>query len=145
MINAQNEKTTIMIAPADATTNTALTANLDTSGADYATLTISYSAEQNTNAVNCTLSVLESDDTVVTNFATIVADSTQDFATAHALVYHIDCKYRKRYLRISNKTGTTATNDKMTVVAIGRTGRLATTPANTSAMVGSTADVVTIV
>jgi hypothetical protein len=95
------------------TNNATMSASIDTNGADYATITINLSSEANTNAVGPTISLLESDDTVVTNHATITADITGDAVAAKPIVYGIDLRGRKRYLRLTVSTAT-ATNDNLT-------------------------------
>ena len=126
-----------------AMTNTATqTANLDCKGSGHASIRVLLSAELNTNAVGPTISLLESDDTVVTNFATIVADRTaEDITAAKEIRYEVDRKGRKRYLRLSVTTAT-ATNDNVTVGAVGTLTRNQNDPDSTTAM-GD--DVVTIV
>ncbi len=66
----------LIIAPQAMTNSATVTANLDTKGANYATIRVCLASEINTNAVGPTLSLKHSDDTVVTNFATVVADQT---------------------------------------------------------------------
>ena len=65
----------VLVAPQAMTNSATVTANLDTLGASYATIRIALASEINTNAIGPTLSLLSSDDTVVTNFATVVADN----------------------------------------------------------------------
>lgn len=134
-----------LVAPTTMTNTATTTANFDTMGADYATIIFNFGAELNTNAVGPTLSIQSSDDTVVTNFATIVANRTaEDLTSAKGVVYHVDMKARKRYLRLSVTTAT-ATNDNVTFSAYGVLSRMAAMPASTTAMVGSTNDVVVVV
>lgn len=110
------------------TNNATQTANLDTRGADWATIRIAFKAEVNTNAVGPTISLLESNDTVVTNFATIVADRTNEDCTAARNVrYDVDLRGRKRYLRLA-VTAPTATNDHTVVSAIATLSRKEKTP-----------------
>lgn len=123
MINQQLGKDSIVISPAAMTNSATTTANFDTLGANYATLRIAFAIEKNTNGVGPTISVLESDDTVVTNFATIVADrSAETLVAAKALTYHVDLRGRKRYLRLSVTTATT-TNDDVTLGCVGTLSR----------------------
>ena len=141
MIHSQNGKDTVLLAPQAMTNSATVTANLDCKGADYATIRINFAAELNTNAVGPTISVLESDDTVVTNFATIVANRTaEDLTSAKEVRYEVDMRARKRYLRLSVSTAT-ATNDDITVGSIATLTRNASDPASTSDM----ADVVVTV
>ena len=73
-------------------------------------------AEVNTNATNVVLSLSESDDTVVSNFATFNASSnrTVDNTTATIATTHVDLEGRKRYLRMS-ATPDTTTNGAVTI------------------------------
>ena len=114
-------------------TNTATTtANFDTIGGDHADILIGFAAELNTNAVGPTISILSSDDTVVTNFATITADRTAEDLESERLVrYSIDTKTSKRFLRVSITTAT-ATNDNVSFAIIGVLSRLEQMPANTT-------------
>lgn len=114
---------TLLIAPQAMTNSATVTANLDCDRGDYAVIRIALASEINTNAVGPTLSLLTSDDTVVTNFATITADrSAEDITAAKELKYAVDLRGQKRYLRLSVTTGTT-TNDNVTVSAIATVGR----------------------
>ena len=137
MLHAQDIRDVLVLAPQAMTNSATATANLDrmdSSGrmADYATITIGLASEINTNAVGPLLSVLDSDTTDSTNFATITADRTAEaIVTAKIVEYHIDCRARKRYLRLSVSTDTT-TNDNVTVCAVGKLSRLRTSPASTS-------------
>lgn len=142
MIHSQRGQDKLLLAPQAMTNSATVTANFDTldpgqGRAGYATIRIGFASEINTNAVGPTISVLESDDTEVTNFATIVADqSTIAFVAATELRYEIDLRGRKRYLRLSVSTDTT-TNDNVTVSAIGTLTRLGGTqgsPASTTEM-----------
>lgn len=127
------------------TNSATTTANLDCMGAEWATILIPFAIELNTNGVGPTISLQESDDTVVTNFATIVANRTaEDLAVKKLVKYEVDLRARKRYLRLSVTTAT-ATNDNVTFVAVGTLSRLAAAPASTSDMVASTNDVVVLV
>ena len=90
---------------------TARTANLDCQDAEYATIVCLVSAEANTDSTNVVASLLESDDTVATNFATFDSDHerTIDNTAAAIGVFHVDLRGRKRYLRISLTPDTTTT------------------------------------
>ena len=146
MKHALNRQVTMMLAPASQTNSATRTANLDTINADYATILIPLASAINTNAVGPTIQLSESDDTVVTNFATWSSSGTltaTSIAAAKNVTFHIDCKARKRYVRLSLSTAT-ATNDNVTAAAIAETGLLATLPASTSGMAASTNDVVVV-
>ena len=141
---ANTKKTQLLINPVAMTNSATQTANLDTRGADFATIVLSFKAEVNTNAVGPTLSLLESDDTVVTNFATVVANRTnEDLASAKLVRYDVDTRGRKRYLRLSVTTAT-ATNDDVTVTAMGILDRREDEANSTSDLVASGSVVVTV-
>ena len=146
MIHEQATRGTLLLAPQTMTNSATVTANFDTIDAtygagNYATIRIHLASEINTNAVGPTISVLESDDTVATNFATITADrDTEAFVTAKSVVYFVDLRGRKRYLRLSVSTDTT-TNDNVTVAAEGILSRNVQAPTSTTGV----ADAVVIV
>ena len=122
----------IVMEPTLMTNTVTTTANLDCLGAAYATLRVALKSEINTNAVGPTLSLLESDTTDSTNFATITADRTAEtIVAAKAVTYGVDMRGRKRYLRLSVTTAT-ATNDNVTVSAIGTLSRQDVNPAGTT-------------
>jgi hypothetical protein len=123
---------TLMIAPVAMTNTATQTANLDTSGAGYCTIRVCLASAINTNAVGPTLSLKQSDDTVVTNFATVVADLTAvSIAAKREVLYGVDLRGKKRYLRISCTTAT-ATNDNVTVAVVGTLSKLENGPNGTS-------------
>ncbi len=135
MMSLQNSTASVLIT-GDMTNSATQTANLDTRGAAAATMLISFAAEVNTNAVSPTISLLESDDTVVTNFATFDSDfeySSMDLTAAACAAYHVDMRGRKRYLRLSITTATT-TNDDIEVHAVGVLSRKYLGVASTSDM-----------
>lgn len=109
----------VMLAPITAAT-TARTANLDTKGADYATIEVVLGAQANTNATSPTISLSESDTTVATTFATFNSSFSTSQANAAGTVgaYHVDLKGRKRYLRLT-LTPDTTTNGAVLSAAIG--------------------------
>ena len=135
----------VLLLPSASQTNSATrTANLDCQGAAYATIRMNFASEINTNAVGPTISLLESDDTVASNFATFNSDferSAEDITAAKHLVYRVDLKGRKRYLRLSVSTDTT-TNDNVTMGAVGTLSRKTIEPASESDQQASTQVVV---
>lgn len=132
MINSQKQTLSLLLASASQTNSATRTANLDCLGADYATIIMNLASELNTNAVGPTISLLESDDTVATNFATIIANRTdEDLVAAKVMRWDIDCKARKRYLRLSVTTPT-ATNDNVTMGAVALLSRKELSPTNTA-------------
>ena len=115
----QNEVDSLLITPTAAAT-TALTARLDCKDAHYATIRVALGIEANTNSTNVVVSLLESDDTVVTNFATFdsdLADTTVDNTAAVVATRHVDLDGRKRYLRLT-VTPDTTTNGAVTIGAV---------------------------
>ena len=98
----------IVLAPVTAAT-TQRTANIDVTGAHYATINIILGAEANTNSTNVAVRLLESDDTVVTNFATFNAsyNRTLDNTAGMIAVYNVDLKGRKDLLRLELTPDTT--------------------------------------
>lgn len=143
-VHERTGKHSLLIAPQAMTNSATVTANFDRNsvlGADYAEIIVNLASEINTNAVGPTISLLESDDTVVTNFATITADQTAvDITDAAQVVYSVDLRGRKRYLRLSVTTAT-ATNDDVTVSAGVKATRLDIGPSGTTGV----ADVVVYV
>ena len=139
----QRIKSEVMLASQLVTDGATVTANLDCRGADYARIIVNLGAEETTNATTVTLSLLESDDTVVTNFATVTANATPGLENAHQRVYHVDMRNRKRYLRLSFTAGT-GTGSNAYVGAVADLYLQDEAPASTSDMVASTNDAVTI-
>jgi hypothetical protein len=141
MIQTMKEKDFQLIASRAQTNTATASASFDTLGSDWATVTLNFGARLNTNAVGPTISLLESDDTVVTNHVTITANRVESLATAHLVRYEVDLRARKRYLRLTVTTAT-ATNDDITHSALGTLSRLADSPDSTTDMVNSTNDAV---
>ena len=98
----QNFTESVMLAPITAST-AVRTANLDCQDANYATVRVTLGVELNTNSTNVAMTLSESDDTVVTNFATFDAsfNRTIDNAAGVVAVSHVDLNGRKRYLRLT--------------------------------------------
>jgi hypothetical protein len=144
MIQLQANKDQVLLGPTTAATTTR-SASFDWSGADYAKITVIQSASAGTNG-GCSISVLEADSvpTQATQFATITADLTAQATTSHQAVYFVDLKSRKRYGKII-LTPTTNTNDTIITQASLSLSRMEQAPSNTSSMVATTNDVVTIV
>lgn len=115
----QSSVYSVLLSPVTAAT-TARTANLDCQGADYATIVVTVGAEANTNSTGVVLSLLESDDTTATNFATFNSSYSQtvDNTAGTLEVFHVNLQGRKRYLRIS-VTPDTTTNGAVITSAAG--------------------------
>ena len=144
MIESLKTKDEVMLAPQTVTDGATVTANLDCVGADWAKINVLCSAEESTHAANSTISLSESDDTVVTNFATVTANTSLDLTASKQQRFEVDLRGRKRYLRLSFTAGTTTGGD-VDVAAVASLGRLAQGPGSTSDMVASTSDGVTVV
>jgi hypothetical protein len=144
MIHAQATKSQFLLGPTTAATTTR-SASFDWSGADYAIVRVQQSASAGTNG-GCSVSVLQADSvpTQATQFATIVADLTAQATTSHEKVYFVDLKGKKRYGKVI-LTPTTNTNDSIITAAHVQTFRREQAPSNTSGMVATTNDIVTIV
>jgi hypothetical protein len=119
-----------------------VTANVDMRGYNAATILVNLSIEETTHAANSTLSLLSCDTTVVTNFATVVANKSLDLTAAKQHRYEVDNLGGKRYLRLSFTAGTT-TGGNVMVGAIVLKAR-GDGPASTTAMVASTNDSVQV-
>lgn len=145
MIQALRAIDSVLITPTAMTAAQTASATKDISGSDWVTIRIPFKTEINTSAVGPTVSVLTSDTTDATNYATITADRVEDLTAGHELRYEIDGKTAKRYLKLSVSTATHTTNDLVTLAAIVSLTRNAADPASTTAMQGSTNDVVVIV
>lgn len=130
---------TLVSTPTSAVTTTS-GGNIDCGGnkADYCTVIVNLSAEKNTDATGVTLSVLANDTTVVSNFATVTANRTEDLTTAHSVFYNIPVT--KRYIRVT-ATPDTTTNGNVEVGINYILSRLEGTPSADSGRVVSTHDV----
>ena len=143
MIQAQKSLSTLLIAPIAKTSSATASATYDLLGCDYATIRVAMSSEINTNAVGPTL-VLSDCDTSNGTFATVTASrAAEDLTAAKEVVYQVDTRTRKRYLKLAVTTAT-ATNDDVTVAAIVEASRLEQAPASTSNMVASGSVVVQV-
>ena len=80
-VSAQKLIDTVLLRPQLVTDGATVTANLDCAGAAWASVRVNLSTEETTHANASTVSLLESDDTVVTNFATITADQSVNLET----------------------------------------------------------------
>lgn len=144
MINAQNAKHEVLFSARSITAAATASAFLDCKGADYATIILNFAAEVNTSAVGPTV-VLAHADTTDGATATVTANRTEDLASAHQLVYHVDTKTKKRYLKLSVTAATHTTNDIVTAAAGAILTRLEQSPGGTADMVASTNDAVVVV
>lgn len=138
-------KAKMLLAPASQTNSATRTANLDTMGCDYAEIIVPMASAINTNAIGPTIKLLESDDTVATNFATWAAafsiTATQTpIVNGGNVCFKVDTRTRKRYIQLSIATGVT-TNDNVTASAVAITSRLGIGSPGATNFVASTNDV----
>ena len=132
MIQPQRGTDSLMFAMEGITTTAG--ANLDTIGADYATIRVGFASELTTDCVGPTLSLLASD--TEGSYVTVVADrTTEDLTAAKVVTYHVDCRVGKRYLRLTiDPVGTAASDDAVTCAAIGTLYRQVEAPGAASEM-----------
>ena len=97
-----------VLSPQLVTDGATITGNIDTRGFAYLTIDWNGDTEEGSGASATVLSILESDDTVVSNFATITANVAPDYVNPHLRTYAIDMRGRKRYIRISFTAGITS-------------------------------------
>lgn len=137
MIKERLVNDSLLIAPKAQTNSATTTANLDTQGAGYATIRVAFASELNTNAVGPTLVLSHSDDTVVTNFATLDTQTGVDLTAAREMHYGVDLRGKKRYLRLAVTTAT-ATNDNITFSAVATLSDLQDAPNGTTSVADTT-------
>jgi hypothetical protein len=129
MIRERLVNDSLLISPRSQTNTQTNTANLDTKGA--------FASELNTNAVGPTLVLSHSDDTVVTNFATLDTQTGVDLTAAREVHYGVDLRGKKRYLRLAVTTAT-ATNDNVTFAAVATLSDLENSPNGTTSVADTT-------
>ena len=123
------------IAMASVSNGATQTSRIDTRGADYAIVRVLFDTWVQASADTTTVQLLHSDDTVVTNFATIVANETHTpAAVATLLSYRVDLRGKKRYLRVVT-TPNSGTDDAITAGMSYSLGRLDECPGSTTDMV----------
>lgn len=144
MIRGQLMKSDLQISQVSQVTTTA-SAAFDMLGCDYAILDVIFGIRKDSTTVATSLSVLDSDDTVVTNHATVVANqSITPGATVKIARYLIDARGRKRYLRLTTTPGTVATGDAINVTAILHKFRNVEDASAASELVSTNDSVVTV-
>lgn len=143
MKQVQRALSSVVLSSQLVTDGATVTANIDTRGYAAATIIVNLGAEETTHAANSTLSLLSSDDTVVSNFATVIADKSLDLTVAKQHRYEVDLLGGKRYLRLSFTAGTTTGGD-VRVGAESLLYRASEDPVGTTDMVGSTNDSVQV-
>jgi hypothetical protein len=115
MKSLANSKTVVSLLGTGVTNGATVTANIDRRGFDYVSIDVVMGTADVTSNNPSVLKIAESDDTVVTNFANVsglVGDTDFTIAaadTSNPNVYrlNIDCKARKRYLKLSVSPTTT--------------------------------------
>lgn len=105
------QKQIIVISQASTTNAATASGNIDRLGFDFLTLDVLIATSDDTTNNPTVLKLAESDDTVVSNFADItefVGDGTGGFTIPAAvtsgnntLKFNVDCRKRKRYLKLS--------------------------------------------
>lgn len=111
MIMAQHPKQSIFFHKTAVATNADSTARVDTLGFDYLTLGLIIDSAAAVSSNPSTMDIQESDDTVVTNFATITGGTGDtDFTIPNAVTenqqlffFGVDLRGRKRYIRINGR------------------------------------------
>ena len=111
MFPLQNAGAVAVIAPASTATNATASGNVDTLGYDEVKVCALLDSAAATSSNPSVLKLSESDDTVVTNFSDItgfVGDATDGFTVPAAdtddpqvVELNVDCRARKRYLKVS--------------------------------------------
>ena len=138
----RNDKKVLAINAAITTNAATATGNIDTIDYDYCSIDVTYTTTNSATNNPTVLKLSESDDTVVTNFADIsgfVGDT--DFTvpnmetaatniTGPFATFNVDCRARKRYLKVTISPLTTQT---FTALAQLSRGDLAHTAARSGA------------
>jgi hypothetical protein len=108
----------VILAPITAATTARTSSNLDTAGANYATIRVILGAEANTNSTNVPIVIKHSDDTTASNFATFTAtfNRTVDNTTGTVATSHIDLEGLKRYINVTVTPDTTTNGAVLSAV-----------------------------
>lgn len=144
-VQSQKGEDTILWNWTQITDGATQTANIDCGSAAYATVRIFFGPEQGGGATATVLSLLVSEDTVVTNFTTVTANLAPDCQTTHMVRYEVDCKARGRFLRLSFTASTTGGSGDQSSLAFVTLYRHGNAPSGAAALSASTDDTVTIV
>lgn len=130
-----NSKTVVNLLGTGVTAGATVTANIDTLGADFCSIDLVLGTSNTVSNKPSTLKLSESDDTVVTNFADITkfvgggaggfTIPNADTSNPNVYRFNVDCRARKRYLRL---TATPLTTQQAVMVA--RLGRLDESPSS---------------
>jgi hypothetical protein len=144
MIPTLKQKTTVLLSPASQSAAATRSATIDTLGYDYATILMTTAIEVNTNAIGPTIVLSEGDTT--SSFATWSSSGTltaHGIETAHQVRMDVNCRARKRYLKLLI-TAETTTNDHVTAAAISILSQAEESLPGTAALLGSTNDTVVV-
>lgn len=143
MMNPQRGISEVLISTSVTDAGTAAVATWDTDRGAYGQIFCIIRKEVTNSTV--TVSLLEDDTTTVSNFATVVADVTPVSGNAVNMVrYEVDRRGRQRYLRLTVTSGTASNND-LTVYAVGVLHNAFEEPGSTTEMNASTNDTAVIV
>jgi short-subunit dehydrogenase involved in D-alanine esterification of teichoic acids len=144
-MNEQLISARVLQPPASVASSATTTCMFDTIGYDYAVIDVLSGTQSTTDAAITTITLKESDDTVATNFAAIVAftgaastSTSAGFAIPAVTVtgngagiqLQVDLRKRKRYLQLNCTPGTTLVMGA--VVELGRAEQAALTAAQKS-------------
>lgn len=134
MVENQVQKDILLMFPQSIASGATLTANLDCKGHDYVTIRVPLGTQNTNGETPKTLSLSESDDTVVTNFVAISGGN----ADAHGgtkekeVRFDVDLRKRKRFIKLTIVPETNDTNDAIIVSAVASFNRSKEFPANTT-------------
>lgn len=146
-MNQQN-KQVIVIAQASTTNAATAAGNIDTIGYDFCSIDTLMATSNNTTNNPTVFKLAESDDTVVTNFSDITAfvgdgvggwtiPAAETVATnpSNRFKFNVDCRARKRYLRLSISPLTTQVITAIANLSKHEQAPVNTTTANVKALV----------
>lgn len=134
-------KTVVMIDQASTTNAATATGNCDTLGYGYATIDVRLATSNAATNNPTVFNLLESDDTVASNFATIsgfVGDTDWTIASgtsATSTKMNVDLRGRKRYLRLAISPLTTQVITAIANLSKGNPSAVGTTAAGVDALV----------
>lgn len=140
-IGAQREKRKFGVLAAQFTNGNTATARIDMLGAGVAEIAISVTFPSNTSTIasadGVTISVLSSNDTNASNFATVASNKT-GIKVEQAHYYLINNQTGKRYVDVKVNPGTGGVSNELAVIGIGYSlGRLQDGPSSTSEMLAT--------
>lgn len=138
-------KQIIAISQVSVTNAATATGNIDTLDFDFVSIDVITSTSNNTSNNPSILKLSESDDTAATSFADIaefVGDGASGFTIPDAVTsglwgvkFNVDCRARKRYLRVTLSPLTTQVVTAIANLSKGTEAPVSTTTANVKALV----------